>query len=92
MAEQGKASSGKKSGGKKKHGRNRIACKAYRDSDRRGINKARKIIRTMRKQPGNKALLVALKRIDVISVRYATGKYFPGLDWTKVISGSLLDI
>jgi hypothetical protein len=48
----------------RKHGRNKIVCAAYRTSQRREFNKARRIIRHLRRHPTNLTALTALKRLD----------------------------
>lgn len=47
----------------RKVGRNAVRCKAYRTSQRREFNKARRIIKVLRKHPNNKPGWEALKRL-----------------------------
>lgn len=47
---------GKKGGGNRKHGRNRAFCQTYAATRRREANRARRMLRTLRSQPGNELL------------------------------------
>jgi len=64
-----------KGAGAKKYGRSKERCKLYRALGRRDVNKALKVLRTLRRQPGNQNVLrAALKRLPVTAVRDACSR------------------
>lgn len=50
----------------RKHGRDKLRCAAYRTAQRREFNKARRLIKHMRKHPNTKGAAEALERLKGI--------------------------
>ena len=61
----------KSGGNSKKHGRNEKDCQAYFNSGREGINRAKRLLRVLFREPGLKSARDALTRLSPNSVEIA---------------------
>lgn len=67
------AGQGSRKGGKRKHGRDKDQCAAYRASDRREHNKAKKLVKHLKRFPADETAKDALKRLPVHCQRASGG-------------------